>query len=131
MTEKLNDRMEIGHVIEVHRDGTVTDANNLAAPTLLDDQLDSQLWTFFSTGYSGQDRYNGPIMHNSEYIGGRLEADILAKPGYYAAVESDYTHAADCETPDEDHEPNDTCDPENGDYYEGWAVVFRPSAETE
>lgn len=134
MTESLNDRMEIGHVIEVHRDGTVTDATGVAAPTLLDDELDSQLWTFFSAGYSGQHGYNGPIMHDSEYIGGALERDILAHPGYYAAVESGYSHSADCGTPDLDHVPNEKCGYPEADFYEyaeGWAVVFKPSAETE
>jgi hypothetical protein len=125
MTEELKDRMEFDHVIEVHRDGTVTDAEGQFAPDLMDDQIQSPEWTFFSAGYTGQYSYNGPIMHDSEYIGGRLEADILANPGYYAAVVSHYSECPDCEgIEDEDY----ICD---NDHDEGWAVVFKPSAETE
>lgn len=131
MDETLNERMETGSVVEVHADGTVTAATGQYAPSLWDDELDSSDWQFFSAGYTGQYSYNGPIMHNSEYIGGRLERDILGQPGYYVAIESRYTHSADCPQPQTGHEPNDTCEGYEGDYWEGWAVVFKPSPESE
>lgn len=42
-------------------------------------------------GYSGQDRYSGPIMHASETLSGGLARDILEAPGTYVvcAVDTD------------------------------------------
>lgn len=92
--------MEFHHVVEVHADGTVTDGpSGVYAPEVyveLDadgqmislDPNDIQIdkgWTLLN-GYSGQDRYRGPIMHDSEFIGGGMERDILSTPGVYAAV---------------------------------------------
>jgi hypothetical protein len=102
MTRALNDTMEFDHVIRVADDGTVTDANGWHAPeTFIDCDEDGQIsaadearfiaameragWSLFTTGYSGQYSYRGPIMHASEYIGGALERDILASPGLYVA----------------------------------------------
>jgi hypothetical protein len=99
----LNDMMEFDHVIEVHADGSVTDANDVYAPDLFDDELMSDDWTLLN-GYSGQSGYSGPIMHNSEFIGGQLERDILAEPGYYVALVNNSL---------DDDEP------------EGWAVAYR------
>ena len=139
----LNDIMEFEHVIEVHEDGTITDRNDLYAPSLLDGELDSSEWTMLS-GFSGQDRYSGPIMHNSEYIGGGMEAYIRETPGVYVVVVSDYSPTCDkCEA-DVHMEPSDledeskpwvlmhdnpftTCgDAEGSDelYSEGWAVCI-------
>ena len=66
------------------------------------------VWEAFSTGYSGQYGYRGPVMHASESIGGALAADILSTPGVYlvTAVETDcegaeafcaYDNGCDCE----------------------------------
>src|SRR5689334_24718518 len=102
----LNDRMQFGHVIRVHDDGSITDPANVYAPetvVALDD--DGQMigsddldgvdvlisgtdgWRFMH-GYTGQYGSSGRsfIMHPSEFIGGRMERDILSTPGYYAAV---------------------------------------------
>jgi hypothetical protein len=38
------------------------------------------------SGYTGQYGYNGAVMHASEYLGGRLAADILDDPGVYVVV---------------------------------------------
>ncbi len=57
-------------------------------------------------GYSGQHGYRGPVMHASEYIGGRLAAHILATPGDYAVAT-----VYDLDT----GEPS------------GWVVLFRES----
>jgi hypothetical protein len=83
--ENLNTVMDFDHVVRVHADGTVTDAPEVMAPSLHADELDSPGWTLLD-GYSGQYSYAGPIMHNSEYIGGRMADDILSTPGVYVAL---------------------------------------------
>lgn len=103
----LNDIMEFDHVIRVGENGEVTDVQGIYAPNLFDEELDSADWEFFSVGYTRQDGYSGPIMHNSEFIGGRLERDILETPGVYVALVSYYS-------------------PEDGEedtYAEGWAIA--------
>jgi hypothetical protein len=94
----LSDLMEFDHPITVTDDGRVTDGPaNLYAPNLYDDDLDSDSWELLN-GYSGQDRYAGPIMHPSEFIGGGMARDILDTPGTYVAVaayySAEFTHAA-------------------------------------
>lgn len=106
--ENLNNVMEFDHVVRVNDDGTVAYEKDVYAPTLLDDELDSSAWEFFTTGYSIQYKYSGPIMHPSEYIGGILAEDILANPGVYVSV------IAYC-SPDENEE--------DGDDVSGWAIV--------
>jgi hypothetical protein len=109
--------MDFDHVIEVLPDGSVIDGpKDLWAPGLNEGELDRPYrngvqvpWEFFTTGYSGQDRYSGPIMHNSEFIGGGLERDILAQPGYYASIVCSWF-------PEDDDEDQETD-------IEGWAVV--------
>lgn len=46
-------------------------------------EVSEEGWEAFSTGYTGQHGYSGPVMHASEYIGGRLADDILTTPGVY------------------------------------------------
>ncbi len=82
----LNSVMDFDHVIRVHSDGTVSDETNVHAPDLDGDSVTSG-WTLM-TGYSGQDGYSGPIMHESEFIGGAMASDILATPGIYVALVS-------------------------------------------
>jgi hypothetical protein len=99
----LNDKMDIDHVIRITPDGTVADAPGEYAPeviVLLDEDgqitndaeaelirsVEAQGWELM-TGYTGQFSYHGPIMHPSEYIGGRLALDIRERPGLYVAVE--------------------------------------------
>lgn len=103
----LNEIMQFDHVVTVDYDGNVTDGPTwLHAPNLLDDELDSLEWSLLN-GYSGQSGYRGPIMHNSEFIGGRMASDIISSPGHYVAVVAHWT-------------------PENGGVgtgAEGWAVA--------
>jgi hypothetical protein len=100
----LNEVMEFDHVIQVHEDGSITDApSGIWAPSLYDDVLDDSRWTLMG-GYSGQSGYPGPIMHNSEYIGGQMEKDIRETPGFYVALVNYSLDSDDCE---------------------GWAVAFR------
>jgi hypothetical protein len=105
--ENLNQIMEFDHVIVVHSDGSVTDGPaGIYAPGLYDDELDSTKWELLD-GYSGQDSYSGPVMHNSEFIGGRMASDILVEPGTYVAIVAYW--------PEEDDD--------DGPYAEGWAVA--------
>lgn len=104
----LNDVMEFDHVIQVHDDGSITEPGGIYAPNLVDDELDSADWRLLN-GYSGQYGYSGPIMHNSEYIGGRMEREIRSTPGLYVAVVSYYL----------DGEID----------AEGWAVAYRETGD--
>ena len=104
----LNEIMDFDHVIEVREDGAVWDRPDIFAPELYDEILSPESgWTLLN-GWSGQDRYSGPIMHASEYIGGRMESWILANPGIYVALVAYYT-------------PEDEDDDDVG----GWAVAVR------
>lgn len=93
MANRLSEAMDFDHPVRVDTDGTVTDEGleNVHAPELMDETIYSDEWEFFSTGYTGQYGYNGPILHNSEQIGGGLERDILASPGVYVAVVAQWT----------------------------------------
>lgn len=102
--DTLNDVMQFDHVIRVRDDGTVENVADVYAPELYDGELLSEDWTLL-TGYTGQYGYRGPIMHNSEFIGGRLADDILSTPGVYVALVN--------EPSDGDEDP------------EGWAVARR------
>lgn len=111
----LSDVMEFDHVIEVHDDGTVTDGPaGVCAPELHGAEGGGtetiEGWTLVTAGYTGQDRYNGPIMHNSEVLAGRLAEDILGTPGVYVALV--------CYWPDDESSTD-----EDGPYAEGWAVA--------
>ena len=113
----LNHEMEFDHVIEITEDGDLVDGPpRVRAPELswYDDKhhLDarSDQWELMS-GYSGQDRYSGPIMHPSEFIGGSMADDILDTPGVYVALV-----CYDLDDPDDDAEPA------------GWAVAYIETA---
>lgn len=102
----LNDIMEFDHVVKVNSDGTVENgpagvyAPDVSVECADDDAgsitreaeaemiryVESQGWELM-TGYTGQYGYSGPIMHVSEYVGGMLADDILARPGLYVVVE--------------------------------------------
>lgn len=106
----LSNVMDFDHVVTVHDDGTVSDdESGLYAP---DVYMDSDLtvtvtpgWELLN-GYSGQDRYSGPVMHESEFIGGGMARDILSEPGEYVAV---IVYSLDTE--------------DDGDDIAGWAVA--------
>ncbi len=65
-------------------------------------------------GYSGQDRYSGPVMHSSEFIGGRLKDDILSEPGVYVICV--------VEVMPDDEDCDDDCEPA------GWVVLRHVSS---
>lgn len=110
----LNDLMEFDHPVYVNADGTVIDPHcPLYAPELFgvnDSELQAQArsarWAGLLTGYTCQYGYSGPVMHPSEYVGGGLERDILANPGWYVV-----TAVAD---DDDDLKPY------------GWAIAYLP-----
>ncbi len=108
MSTDLNTIMEFDKVIRVHEDGTITDEKDVYAPNLLDDELDDDSWELLD-GYSGQDRYSGPVMHSSEFIGGHMEDDIRENPGVYVAIVSNYYPETD--------------NPDDELITEGWAVA--------
>ena len=121
--DNLNDFMEFDHVIEVLADGTVSDDNAIYAPTMVWGKLESprfshsddREWSLMS-GYTGQYSYNGPSMHSSEFIGGRMARDILETPGYYVAIIDEapcYYENSEC-----DIEVGCDCEPS------GWAVAY-------
>lgn len=107
----LNKIAEFDHAFRVLEDGTVESIDNVFAPTLCDDEIvDSWRWELVD-GYSGQHGYGGPIMHDSEFLGGGMAIDVLMTPGIYVCLVSRYTT-------DPNGEP---CDDEP--YTEGWALA--------
>lgn len=103
MTQPLTDIMEFDHVIEIRPDGAIVERPDIYAPELYDGELADEGWALLN-GFSGQDRYAGPIMHPSEFIGGGMERFIRENPGIYVSL-VDY--------PSDDSEPD------------GWAVAYR------
>lgn len=93
------------------------------APALYDGEISAwreDAWTLMD-GWSGQDGYTGPIMHPSEYIGGRLARHILATDGLYVAlVNKQYK----CSSGD-DCESLGYCSHDDDDEPDGWAIAFR------
>jgi hypothetical protein len=126
--ENLNSVMEFGHMIRVNVDGTVIDSPDrpyMEVSTYKGDDGewhdDFQLpegWKLMS-GYTGQYSYNGPVMHPSEYIGGRMATDILETPGDYVAL----VQESDCGGTEENCDADSGCDCEPG----GWVVAFKPA----
>lgn len=92
--EALNEVMQFETVYQVHPNGTITERHDLRAPDLNqykgDDEcwhehLDDTSWDLL-TGWTGQYGYRGPMMHSSEFVGGRLAEHILSTPGLYALL---------------------------------------------
>ena len=96
--------MDFDLVVRVDPDGMITEARDVQAPSLFDDDLDSTVWTLLD-GFSGQHGYSGPLMHQSEYVGGGLESYIRSHPGLYVSLVN---------TPADDTEPTE------------WAVAYCP-----
>lgn len=83
--------IEFDSVIQVHADGSTTERHDIFAPECY---FDGNMGIDFAgdtrweaiTGYSGQDRYSGPIMHESEIFAGPMAESVLASPGIYTLV---------------------------------------------
>lgn len=123
LPDGLNSIMEFEHVICV-RDGKVSEVDGMYAPECYWDiwgdntHIEPRTGWSLLDGFSGQDRYAGPIMHSSEYIGGSLAEYILKNNGYYVAVVCD---VIEC---DEECEPRDeNCN--GGHEPAGWAIAYR------
>ena len=109
-SDTLNRLVEFDCPFSVDERGNVTDRlEGVHAPDLLDDELSDPRWSFWSTGYTGQDSYSGPVMHNSEQLAGGMARDLLAEPGTYCLVVAYWS-------------PEDESD-QSGPDAEGWAVV--------
>lgn len=136
MGESLNNMMATGHVVRVHGDGTVTDApERVYGPEGAyvhtegaEPHLDATGWELM-TGYTGQYGYRGPVMHESEYIGGALERDIRERPGLYVVLAVDHLRVGEtvchgCGAP-EGEWCVDECDADRESLTEGWVVAYR------
>ena len=111
MPKTLNDLMDFDCVVQVDADGNVKPLMLVHAPELVDGELLAESWTLLD-GFSGQQGYSGPLMHQSEYVGGGLEDWILAHPGQYVTLVNTYS------------------DPENAVYADTeWAIAFRDLPE--
>lgn len=104
--DTLSDVMEFDTVIRVNEDGTVDVLEDAISPSLEDGNV-GKGWELLN-GFSGQYSYAGPIMHESEFIGGGMARHILSTPGLYVSLVSYYT-------------PED----EDEDNIDGWAVAFK------
>lgn len=104
MPKTLSEIMDFDLVVRVDPDGTVTELPEYNAPELFEDDLHSDTWWLLD-GFSGQQGYSGPIMHQAEYIGGGLESHIRSHPGLYVSL---VNYLADNSEPTE------------------WAVAFHP-----
>jgi hypothetical protein len=103
----LNEHMQIEHVIRIREDGKAEDATGVHAPEstieahwdeygmadiLKEDEdayvesLGVQGWTVMRGWSCGYLSGNSPLMHPSEYIGGRLAEHIRENPGLYVAL---------------------------------------------
>jgi hypothetical protein len=131
--DNLNNVMEFYHVIRVNADGTVTDRlegtpyfDEAARSVLVDPeawQWEDEInlpdgWSLMN-GYSGQHGYSGPVMHVSEFIGGRMARDILETPGDYVALPVE----SDCGYTQEHCDEESGCDCEPA----GWVVATKPA----
>ena len=125
--DNLNDLMQFDHVIEVLPDGTVIDGHGehgIYAPELEtletgDEPDPGEGWELL-TGMSGQDRYDGPIFHDSEYIGGGLADYILRTPGVYVALIVSWHIERDNFDSDEEYAEALEIEPYE---YQGWVIA--------
>lgn len=88
--DTLNGAVEFDCPFTVTAPGMIAPAD-VYAPAVWDDGaggeiIESAAWRFYSHGYTGQYGYRGPVMHPSEYLGGRLARDILKDPGTYVVT---------------------------------------------
>jgi hypothetical protein len=82
--DTLDSLVEFDCVFQVLPDGSVFERPALYGPEVYDSTVTAG-WTLVD-GYSGQYGYSGPIMHASEYLGGRMAQDTLDTPGVYCLV---------------------------------------------
>lgn len=126
MSKSLNEKMDFWSGVEVLEDGSVVQGADTPSFELYMRLDDNGVWVddfqmpegwALMTGYSGQDSYNGPVMHPSEYIGGGMERDILATPGVYVCLVVE----CDCGYTEEFCTEDVGCDCEAA----GWVVAYK------
>lgn len=75
---------ENGSITTVYPEACGPDVYHDETERIRIDNPTGEEWEAFSTGYTGQWMSAGsPVMHTSEFIGGRLETDMLESPGVY------------------------------------------------
>lgn len=114
MSHHLDSLLSESNVIRVNEDGTVSDVEpNVYGPDVYvtyDDDGKEHVtcegnWDM-ERGWTQQYLYNGPMMHPSEYVGGKIADHILETPGLWCVVV-----------------PYDL---DSGDLAEGWVLCHRP-----
>lgn len=84
----LDDAVDFDSPFRVVGDGTIERAEHVFAPEVIhvenehEPEISGSGWEFVD-GYSGQYGYSGPVMHASEFLGGRMAEDVLDQPGVY------------------------------------------------
>lgn len=92
----LDRQVEFDLPFRVDEVGNVEVAGDVYAPDVFHDEQhsmtidgipyrDSEEWEAL-TGWTGQHGYNGPVMHQSEFLGGGLAQHVLDTPGVYVVV---------------------------------------------
>jgi hypothetical protein len=117
----LNGWVEFDSPFEVDGEGNVRQKWELYVPSYFDDEIDGSGWETWSQGYTGQYSYQGPVMHNSEYLGGRMASDLLAEPGVYVLTPAHWRP-----TIEDEADPDFNID--NYDDIEGWVVLKKKEA---
>jgi len=126
--ENLNSVMEFDHVLHI-ANGIAEDVAESFYFEVTQFKLEDGRWETeyilpegwqVMRGYTGQHGYNGPDMHNSEFIGGGMARDILEAPGLYVAL----AISASCGGL-EDGCAEDDCTCEG----EGWVVAYKLDGE--
>jgi len=126
MTEKLDEMMSLdGTVVQVLPGGTFrrfpgsvyepefqmgTDDDGQILKVhdaAMIEEIAGQGWTV-ETGWSGQYSYSGPVMHESEYIGGSLADHILSTPGLWCALPV-YVDSEECPNGSDTCKLSDPC----------------------
>lgn len=125
--DMLNSVMSFEHVIRVNEDGTVSGVEEFFYFEVGTDLGDDGIWHAHESlpegwslmsGYTGQYGYNGPHMHQSEFIGGRMARDILETPGLYVVLEV----TPNCNYTEDDCNEDDGCNCEATE----WVVATKP-----
>lgn len=136
--ETLTHKVDFDSPFRVNEDGTISRGIGIYAPEqIMGDEIDDKdrkklvydfpgypQWELIS-GFSGQDSYAGPVMHNSEYLGGGMAEYVLENPGVYCLLAVSWDPEEDQDAPlcgecERHHCASESC-PE--DYIEGWVLA--------
>lgn len=112
--QTLDHAVDFDSPFRVYENGVIETCIGQHAPDLFNGELETGSGWDFIDGYSGQDRYAGPIMHDSEYLGGQMARDVLANPGIYCLVPAYY---------DDEDNAGET-------FIEGWALLIKDETES-